>query len=288
MSNVMTVAKERPLEKQQEDWQDRMELVKQKVGKDLNQTEWELLLYMAKLYNLNPLLNEIFAIKFRGQPAQIFTGRDGLLKIAHKSGMFDGMKTVLLVEQNGEVLETDIAPKGAEILGAKTYVWRRDMSHPVVASVKFSEYDKKRSIWLEKPDTMIKKCSESFALRRAFSIHALYIPEEFKQAQDDAFEGVSKNLEALEGKEGEPPEEPPEEQETVDPVYTELPPEVQRTINQNMDKVIGQLADLSDNDTKSIKQEIFDEYGTGSIEEMHYTELRNLYKDLSNRVKQSA
>jgi len=91
-------------------WEDRMELVKRKFGKDLNQTEWELFLYVARLYDLNPLLREIWAIKFRGQPAQIFTGRDGLLKIAHQSGMFDGMKTVLLIEQNGQALETDIAP----------------------------------------------------------------------------------------------------------------------------------------------------------------------------------
>src|SRR6056297_3687469 len=99
----------------QASWESRMDLVKQKVGNGLTQTEWELFLYMAKLYDLNPLLREIWAIKFNNQPAQIFTGRDGLLKIAHKSGMFDGMKTVLLVEQNGEVLEVDVAPSKAKL-----------------------------------------------------------------------------------------------------------------------------------------------------------------------------
>jgi len=292
---MQTTAETLPEVKTQEmqaSWESRMDLVKRKVGSNLNQTEWELFLYMAKLYDLNPLLREIWAIKFNNQPAQIFTGRDGLLKIAHKSGMFDGMKTVLLVEQNGEVLEVDVAPSKSKLLGAKTYVWRKDFSHPVEASVKFSEYDKssssKYNTWKDKPDTMIKKVAEAHCLRRTFSIHGLYLPEEFKQAQEDAEIGHSKNSTTLEGKVGEPPDESPEEQGTVDPVYADLPPEVQRTINQNMDKVISQLAEFSDSDVKSIKQEILDKYGSGSIKEMRYTELIGLYKDLSNRIKQSA
>ena len=289
MSHAIATAQERPLDRPLENnWQDRMELVKQKVGSGLTKTEWELFLYMAKLYDLNPLLREIWAVKYAGKPANIFTGRDGLLKIAHKSGMFDGMRTVLLVATQTGVEEADIAPKGAEILGAKCYVWRKDMSHPVEVSVKLSEYDTHQSTWREKPDTMIRKVAEAHCLRRAFSIHGLYLPEEFKQAQEDADNGRSKNLEALESNAGEPPDEPPEEKGTVDPVYTELPPEVQRTIRQNIDKVIGQLAELSDSDSSKVKQEILDEYGSGSIKEMRYTELRNLYKGLSNRIKQSA
>src|SRR6056297_668733 len=283
MSNVMTVATEKQLDRPSENnWQERMELVKQKVGNGLTKTEWELFLYMAKLYDLNPLLREIWAIKFNNQPAQIFTGRDGLLKIAHKSGMFDGMKTMLLVEQNGEAVEVDVAPSKAKLLGAKTYIWRKDMSHPVEVSVKFSEYDKSNSpkynTWKDKPDTMIKKVAEAHCLRRTFSIHGLYLPEEFKQAQEDFDNGRSKNMEALEANTEEPPDETPEEQGTVDPVYTELPKEVQRTIRRNMDDVIGKLANLSDSDSKSVKQEILDEYGTASISDMHYTELRNLYR----------
>src|SRR6056297_176253 len=286
MSNAIATATERPLDKHSENnWQERMELVKQKVGSGLTKTEWELFLYMARLYDLNPLLREIWAVKYNGKPANIFTGRDGLLKIAHKSGMFDGMKTVLLVATQQGVEEMDIAPKEAEILGSKCYVWRKDMSHPVEVSVKFSEYDKGRSTWRDKPDTMIRKVAEAHCLRRAFSIHGLYLPEEFKQAQEDASEGLSKNREVLEANAGEPADEPPEEQQTVDPVYTELPEEVQRTIAKNVDDVIDQLADLSDTDSKRVKSEILIEYGTVSIEELHYTELRNLYKDINSRVQ---
>src|SRR6056297_3733555 len=212
MTHAIATATERPLDKHTENnWQERMELVKQKVGSRLTKTEWELFLYMARLYDLNPLLREIWAVKYNGKPANIFTGRDGLLKIAHKSGMFDGMRTVLLVATQQGVEEADIAPKGAEILGSKCYVWRKDMSHPVEVSVKLSEYDTHRSIWKDKPNTMIKKVAEAHCLRRTFSIHGLYLPEEFNQAQEDAEIGHSKNSTTLEGKVGEPPDEPPEE-----------------------------------------------------------------------------
>src|SRR6056297_1897075 len=246
MSNAIATAPVKPLDRPQENWQERMELVKQKVGSGLTKTEWELFLYMARLYDLNPLLREIWAVKYNGKPANIFTGRDGLLKIAHKSGMFDGMKTVLLVSTQQGVEEADIAPKGSEILGAKCYVWRKDMSHPVEVSVKLSEYDTHRSIWKDKPNTMIKKVAEAHCLRRTFSIHGLYLPEEFKQAQNDAQNGESINNTVIPANNCEPKDEP--EEEKSDPKFDELPKEVQRTIVQNTDNLFKQLSALSECD----------------------------------------
>ena len=286
MTHAIATATEKQLDRPQENWQERMDLVKRKVGNGLTQTEWELFLYMAKLYDLNPLLREIWAIKFNNQPAQIFTGRDGLLKIAHKSGMFDGMKTMLLVEKDGEALEADIAPKGSEILGAKCYVWRKDMSHPVEVSVKLSEYDTHRSIWKDKPNTMIKKVAEAHCLRRTFSIHGLYLPEEFKQAQNDAQNGESINNTVIPVNEGEPIDEPKEEKS--DPKFDELPKEVQRTIIQNTDSLFNQLSVMSECDKQQVKDEVFEQYDVSGISDLTYTELRSLYRDLSSRVKQIA
>ena len=270
----------------QASWESRMELVKQKVGSDLTKTEWELFLYMAKLYDLNPLLREIWAVKYAGKPANIFTGRDGLLKIAHKSGMFDGMRTVLLVATQTGVEEADMAPKGSEILGSKCYVWRKDMSHPVEVSVKLSEYDTHRSTWREKPDTMIRKVAEAHCLRRAFSIHGLYLPEEFKQAHDDVQAGESINHTVIPPNDGEPEEEP--EEEKSDPKFNELPKEVQRTIIQNTDHLFNQLSALSECDKNQVKAEVFEQYDVSGLSDLSYTELRNLYRDLSSRVKQIA
>lgn len=280
-------------------WQDRMDLVRQKVANGLTKAEWELFIYMARLYDLNPLLREIWAIKFNNQPAQIFTGRDGLLKIAHKSGMFDGMKTMLLVEQNGEALEVDIAPTGAVILGAKCYVWRKDMSHPVEISVKFREYDKSNSpkynTWKDKPDTMIRKVAEAHCLRRAFSIHGLYLPEEFKDVETTAQSPVMTPVISQSEKVQEPKEntikvEPSQDSETIetnpdDPKYVDLPDSVRNSISSSLKQLIEKYADLQNITYLEARKKVLATVGVKKIEDMRYQELRTLYKALDDQLK---
>jgi len=285
-----------PLDQPKEkNWQDRMELVRQKVGNNLTKSEWDLFLYMAKFYNLNPLLGEIWAVKFQGKPANIFTGRDGLLKIGHQTGMFDGMKTVLLVESEKKVWELDIAPTGAPILGAKCYVWRKDMSHPVEVSVKMSEYNTHRSTWKEKPDTMIRKVSEAHCLRRAFSIHGLYLPEEFKEAEtkeqqpvitpivskrekDKKTEGETITVEASEST----------ETSSNNPKYIELPDSVKNSISGSLKKLIEKYADLQNIPYLEARKKVFKTIGVQKIEDMRYQELRTLYKALDDQLKEIA
>ena len=284
-----------PLDNVHNNWEDRMDLVKQKVANGLTKTEWELFLYMAKLYDLNPLLGEIWAVKFQGKPANIFTGRDGLLKIGHQTGMFDGMKTVLLIESEKKVWELDIAPTGAPILGAKCYVWRKDMSHPVEVSVKMSEYNTHRSTWKEKPDTMIRKVSEAHCLRRAFSIHGLYLPEEFKEAETKEQQPVITPVESKPEKDKKPEGETitveaSESTETSpsNPKYIELPDSVRNSISGSLKKLIEKYADLQNIPYLEARKKVFKTVGVQKIEDMRYQELRTLYKALDDQLKEIA
>jgi len=286
---------EKPLDNFQNNWEDRMEMVKQKVGNTLTKAEWDLFLYMAKFYNLNPLLGEIWAVKFKDKPANIFTGRDGLLKIGHKSGMFDGMKTVLLIDNQKQVQEVDIAPMGTAVLGAKCYVWRKDMSHPIEVSVKMSEYNTHRSTWKEKPDTMIRKVSEAHCLRRAFSIHGLYLPEEFKEEEKVPVPPVeeilqkqptTEKIESVEAEVVESVEQP--ENDTNDPKYTELPESVRKTISSNLKSITERYAEKMEMTYIEARKEILATMGVKKIEDLRYTQLRLLYRELNDRLKQAA
>jgi phage recombination protein Bet len=272
-----------------------MDLVRQKVGNGLTKAEWDLFLYMAKLYELNPLLGEIWAVKFNGKPANIFTGRDGLLKIGHKSGMFDGMKTVLLIESEKKVWELDIAPTGAAILGAKCYVWRKDMRHPVEVSVKMSEYNTHRATWNEKPDTMIRKVAEAHALRRAFSIHGLYLPEEFKEAEAKGQQPTISPVVSQPAKEQETEEttitvEPSQASEVAetnpdDPKYVALPDSVRNSISSSLKQLIEKYADLQNISYLEARKKVLATVGVKKIEDMRYQELRTLYKALDDQLK---
>jgi len=168
--------------------QEMLQLVRDK-HKSLSDVEIRHLYHLAKSYGLDPNKNEIWAMKYGNGPATIFVGRDGLLGIAHKTGQLDGIETLAIVQdKNGNVQETKIVYPGAKLIGATCTVWRKDMSHPVNVAVSLSEYDGKRGNWAKMPETMIKKVAEAHALRRAFSIHGLYLQEEFDGNHQDISE----------------------------------------------------------------------------------------------------
>jgi len=128
--------------------------------------EFKKLLYLSQVWQLDPMLREIWLVKFGNSPAQIYAGRDGFLKIAHRSGHFDGMKTVVNFDEDGRPVS------------ATCTVWRNDMSHPFESNVLFAEYTTNQNLWKTKPSVMIGKVAESVALRKAFSVAGLYSPEE--------------------------------------------------------------------------------------------------------------
>lgn len=147
----------------------RIMLIKAKVAPDATNTEFELLMYLANKYNLDPLLKQIWLVKFGNSPAQIYAGRDGFLEIAHRSGHFDGMETGIVYDED------------KTIIGAECTVWRNDMTHPFTSHVLFKEYTTGKNLWTSKPAVMIGKCAESVCLRKAFSVSGLYCPEEVGQ-----------------------------------------------------------------------------------------------------------
>lgn len=143
---------------------DELQLIRDVCARDCTETEFRLLIQLAKTYRLDPFSRQIWAVKYGNNPAQIFCGRDGYLAIAHRSGVFDGM-------------ESGTRKDGSDLVGW-CKVYRRDMSHPFEVEVYASEYSTGRNLWKDKPRTMIQKVAEAQCLRRAFSISGLYSPEE--------------------------------------------------------------------------------------------------------------
>lgn len=160
-------------------------------GKDLTNDEFMLLIEIAKRNDLDPFRGQVFALKSRNnpnEPARIFVSHAGLLHIAHRSGKFAGMKTMMITKDGRETLICE--PN--EIKGAVCYIWRSDCTEPVVAAVYYKEYAQPLKIWQTKPQTMIKKVAESHAIRRAFDLGGLYIAEEMSEVfiPDEVYQEV--------------------------------------------------------------------------------------------------
>lgn len=148
---------------------EQRQLIHETVAKGCSETEFALLMELAKRYELDPFQKQIWAVKYGSREAAIFCGRDGFLAIAHRSGQFDGMESGTRKDDDGEIV-------------GFCRVWRRDMTRPFEVEVYMREYESSNNpLWKSKPRTMLQKVAESQALRRAFSVSGLYSPEEFDE-----------------------------------------------------------------------------------------------------------
>lgn len=145
---------------------------------------------VARELGLNPITKEIFFVPRRmkndkGQwieRVEPLVGRDGLLSIAHRSGILAGMDTKVEVKDIPAYSNGTWTTKPD--LVATCTIWARGGDRPFVVSVAYSEYvqltndGQPTKFWRDKKITMISKVAESQALRRVANISGVYSPEE--------------------------------------------------------------------------------------------------------------
>lgn len=141
--------------------------LKQTVAQGLTNEEFTLFAQFCRSTGLNPFKKEIWAIKAGGR-LQLMTGIAGYWAIANSHPQFDG------VEQSVEVDDKK------QVFSVTTKVYRKDRKFPSIGIALLSEYKKGSPIWNSMPSVMLTKCSESVALRKAFSqeLNGMYTEEE--------------------------------------------------------------------------------------------------------------
>lgn len=174
------------------EWQrERLDLLKSTIAKDLTDNELALFVEVCKLRNLDPFLKQIYAVKrkskgYNGQPdtyvMTIQTGIDGFRLIADRTGRY----------APGKAPEYQYDDKG-NLSAATSFVRKMTPDgtwHEVSAVALWSEYaqygygDKLSPMWAKMPHTMLAKCAEALALRKAFpaDLSGLYTDDEMAQA----------------------------------------------------------------------------------------------------------
>lgn len=145
---------------------EQIQLIQNTVAKGTTVDELKLFFHIANKYQLDPLIREVWCVKYGTVPATIFTGRDGFLSIAHRSKLFNGMKTIPNFDDSGK------------LISATCTVYKKEMEHPIEITVWNQEYNTGKSNWAKMPITMLSKVAESQALRKAFNISGIYAEEE--------------------------------------------------------------------------------------------------------------
>ena len=194
----------------------KIDLIKKTVAVGATDDELKLFLYHARRTGLDPLARQIYFIKRNVKKvdgtweskATIQASIDGLRVVAERSGSYAG-------QDKPEYEEVGMGLKSCTVT---VYRFNKGVRYPAGVGVAYwSEYapdmtSKQSFMWKKMPHTMLSKCAEALALRKAFpqDLSGLYTQEGMDQSEP--VEEIS-----------EVPEPPKTIEETIPP---ETPPEV--------------------------------------------------------------
>lgn len=160
---------------------EQIDLVKRTIAKGASADELQLFLAQCKRTGLDPFSRQIYWIK-RGNTGTTQVSIDGFRVIAERSGELDGQE-VHWCNEDGFWFDVWLAktpPAAARVL-----VYRKGCAHSFPGVARWSEYNAGGNMWSKMPATMLAKCAEALALRKAFphQLSGLYTPDEMGQAE---------------------------------------------------------------------------------------------------------
>ena len=192
----------------------QVDLIKSQIAVGATDDELKLFLHVADKSGLDALSKQIYFIK-RGGKMTIQTAIDGFRSIADRTGQYCSSDDPIFEEKDGKLTKATVTV-GKRVQGVEG---------KFTATARWDEYypDKNPFMWDKMPYTMLGKCAEALALRKAFpqQLSGLYTGDEMDQAGDQDIPNNTKNVnpkggsKQLEETLTEPVvEEPPEEEDS--------------------------------------------------------------------------
>ena len=170
------------LNSEQSFWSDQQLAALKQIGlANAPKAELAVFLHYSQRTGLDPFARQIYMIE-RGGRFTIQASIDGLRIVAQRSGEYAGQSGPYWCGEDGTW--TDVWLEKTPPTAAKVGVWRKGWTEPAWGVAKFDSYNSGSPIWKKMPDTMIAKCAEALALRKAFpnDLSGIYAAEEMEQA----------------------------------------------------------------------------------------------------------
>ncbi len=176
--------------------QKQIDILKNSICKGVSNEEFEIFLMACSKTQLDPFMRQIYAVKRKskkpdgtwGETMTIQTGIDGYRLIAERTERYaPGPEPTYTLDNQGHLISATSYIKKM----TKDGTW-----HTVSASAYLDEYcqttldrqtgeKKPIGMWANMPKTMLAKCAEAQALRKAFpaEMSGVYTKEEMQQAE---------------------------------------------------------------------------------------------------------
>ena len=178
----------------------QIDILKNSMCKGVSNDEFEIFLMACAKTQLDPFMKQIYAVKRKckkpdgswGETMTIQTGIDGYRLIAERTGLYaPGPEPTYEYDEQGHLFSSTAYIKKQTRDGT----W-----HTISSSAHIDEYmqtftdkhsgeKKPTGLWANMPRTMLAKCAEAQALRKAFpaEMSGVYTKEEMQQADVEVF-----------------------------------------------------------------------------------------------------
>lgn len=164
------------------------------VAKNTTISELAYFLTVAKSLGLNPINKEVWCYKDNSNNLIVFAGRDGFLKKAQESPIYNGLRSCEVREKDEfsiDIANNEISHKfgvgdRGKIIGAYAIAFVKK-GEPTIEWVDIKDYDKGYNTWKAFKADMIKKVAECHALKKAFGITNLVSEHDFVVKDDVAY-----------------------------------------------------------------------------------------------------
>jgi phage recombination protein Bet len=168
---------------------EQTQLISTTIAPGCSNDELRLFAYACQRTGLDPFSKQIYAIKRRSKQRDgsyqevmsVQVSIDGFRAIAERTGQLDGSISEWCGDDG---VWTDVWLGSKPPAAAKTTIWRKGAGHPFTGVARFVDYNAGQGLWTKMGATMIAKCSEALALRKAFpaDLSGVYSTDEMDQA----------------------------------------------------------------------------------------------------------